>query len=261
MARTLNILLRNDLATQLAVLAVKRHGAALGRLAKHLKKDHRKIYEAKLLALEPDISLAKWADLIQKRLVSGKSSSDAQYYYYLKPSSKEGEEPTRTTTTLYSASITTIASAKSGEQRHARYESFISALKQQPGFGAVLSMFDSYTLTRRSPSLKLKGPDQPDLPHVDGAGYLDTAAPAEDNLVKDYQAVIARLYRILVEGWSYLEQCHELLEACKTDKQLEDLFPEAAKLLPPEIKSSGNMVPVELAAKVRKMLETGVPAE
>jgi len=262
MARPLNNELRDDLAVQLAVQAVKRHGPALGRLAKHLTKDHRAIYVKKLLAFEPSITLEKWADLIQKRLVSGKGRADNQHYYFLKPSDKEGEEPKRATGVLCSAAITAIGSkGKLNEQRYSRYERFISALNQQSGFGTLMAMFDRYDMSKRSAVLELYNPAQPDLPNHPEGTCLDDTIPAESRLIADYKATISRLHRVLVEGWAYLEQCHELLEACKTDKQLEDLFPEAAKLLPPVVKSSGGMVPTELAAKVRKMLETGVPAE
>jgi len=263
MARPLNNELRDDLAVQLAVQAVKRHGPALGRLAKHLTKDHRKIFEDKLRDYEPSIPLKQWAELIQKKLVNGKSQSDSQHYHFLKPAAVEGGDPKRDVTTIYSGKITQFGTNKKLEdQRYARYERFIRLLKQQTGFGTVMDLYCSTDMCRRTAYLDLKAPAQPDLPGFPGGYYLDDTIPVESKLIADYKATTARLFRILVEGWAYLEQCHELLEACKNEKQLEDLFPEAAKLMPPPVANSrGTMVPTELAAKVRKMLETGVPAE
>jgi hypothetical protein len=257
MARTLNILLRNDLALKLAIQAVSRHGPALGRLAKHLKKDHTAVYVARLRTIEPDITIKRWEDLIQKGLVRGYSGSNDLMYTYIKQ--VEGKEDVLDTKTFTSGYLATFSSKDPMRLLHQR---FIKELDSATGFSALLSlMYRRYLVGESHPRLLFRTPSQPGLPYVQGAGTLDHTIPAEAKLIEDYQAITARLHRILTEGWAYLEQCLELLNACKTDKHLEDLFPEAAKLLPPPIKSSGSMVPVELAAKVRKMLETGVPAE
>lgn len=54
-------------------------------------------------------------------------------------------------------------------------------------------------------------------------------------------------------------QAMDVLQACRTSRQVEDLFPEAAKLLPQPVKNGKALAPTELAANVRNMLNQGVP--
>lgn len=257
MAQPLNKTVRENLALKLALQAVSRHGPALGRLAKHLKKDHTAVYVARLRAIEPDITLKRWEDLIQKGLVRGYSgSNDLNHTYIKQVEGKEDVLDTKTFTSGY------LASFSSKDPMRALHQRFIKELDSATGFSALLSlMYRRYLIGECHPRLLFRTPSQPGLPYVQGAGTLDHTNPIEAKLIEDYQAITARLYRIMTEGWSYLEQCLELLNACKNDKHLEDLFPEAAKLLPPPVRNTQSMVPVELAAKVRKMLETGVPSE
>jgi hypothetical protein len=58
---------------------------------------------------------------------------------------------------------------------------------------------------------------------------------------------------------SFRRQAMDVLLACRTSRQVEDLFPEAAKLLPQPAKNSKALAPTELASNVRNMLSSGVP--
>ncbi|MCY1461710.1 hypothetical protein D9M71_793930 [compost metagenome] len=58
---------------------------------------------------------------------------------------------------------------------------------------------------------------------------------------------------------NFRRQAMDVLLACKTSRQLEDLFPEAAKLLPRPVKATQSVAPTELAANVRNMLAQGIP--
>lgn len=58
---------------------------------------------------------------------------------------------------------------------------------------------------------------------------------------------------------AFRAQAIDVLLACRTSRQVEDLFPEAAKLLPQPVKNEKALAPTELAANVRNMLNQGVP--
>ncbi|MCY1309652.1 hypothetical protein D9M70_597680 [compost metagenome] len=96
---------------------------------------------------------------------------------------------------------------------------------------------------------------------------VDRCTPEHRELIKALiprakraKELTGRMLEILEEALVYRGECLDLLNACRTRKQLEELFPEAAALLPapePKVKA---LVPTELAAKVRKQLKEGVPA-
>lgn len=68
-----------------------------------------------------------------------------------------------------------------------------------------------------------------------------------------------RLKTILSASIAMYDEAMSVLLACTTSRQLEDLLPEAAKLVPQPAAKSQSVMPSELAAKVRGMIETGIP--
>lgn len=70
----------------------------------------------------------------------------------------------------------------------------------------------------------------------------------------------ADINEVIRAALDFRKQALELLRACRTSKQLEELFPEAMRFLPAEAqKKRQDIAPVELAANVRSMLNKGVP--
>lgn len=67
------------------------------------------------------------------------------------------------------------------------------------------------------------------------------------------------LESVIKAAVSFRAQAMDVLLACRTSRQVEDLFPEAAKLLPQPVKNEKALAPTELAASVRSMLSKGVP--
>lgn len=68
------------------------------------------------------------------------------------------------------------------------------------------------------------------------------------------------LQAMLDEGARFATQASRVLQSCRTSRQLADIFPEAAKLLPQPTKSTSEMVPQEQADQVREMLKSGIPS-
>lgn len=247
--------MRRELAVKLAVKAMEKHGAALGRLARKLKDTYRVRHLAKVKAVNPNITPETWAELIRAGLVAGASSAEVQ-----RPDAKPG-----TWTTQYpptSSAAPNLVFGTTAPSRQRLFCTLFSELNQNSGFSALFSLFQRYGFTRDhlvSPACLL--PAQPDLPGHHHWARLDPDDAGDNQLLKDVRAISTRMMKVLSEGFKFCEDSLDLLNACRTVKQLEDLFPEAAKLLPPPAPKRANIVPVEAAQRLRKMLETGVPED
>jgi hypothetical protein len=69
-------------------------------------------------------------------------------------------------------------------------------------------------------------------------------------------------YKNMIEAaFTFNDNVMDVLNSCRTSRQLENLFPEAAKLLPQPVQKTSELAPVELVADVQKMLKTGIPNE
>lgn len=70
----------------------------------------------------------------------------------------------------------------------------------------------------------------------------------------------ADINEVIRAALDFHKQALELLRACRTSRQLEELFPEAMRFLPAKAQErKQDLAPVELAANVRSMLNKGVP--
>lgn len=78
-------------------------------------------------------------------------------------------------------------------------------------------------------------------------------------LLVQYEECSDKLVAILKAAMDMYDETMSVLLACTTSRQLEDLLPEAAKLVPQPPAKSQAVMPSELAAKVRGMIETGIP--
>lgn len=81
---------------------------------------------------------------------------------------------------------------------------------------------------------------------------------------KDFQhrldAAANKLDRITQAAKDFYANAEAILSSCRTSRQLADLFPEAAKMLPPPPEKNTQLVAQDQANKVRDMLRTGIPA-
>ncbi|MNN95063.1 hypothetical protein D3C81_2138080 [compost metagenome] len=83
---------------------------------------------------------------------------------------------------------------------------------------------------------------------------------ADSKLCKEGSKVQADLLAIFTAAYEFREKASDILNSCRTSAQLEQLFPEAAKLLPQPVKRRSNeLAPVELVQSVRGLMEKGVP--
>ena len=85
--------------------------------------------------------------------------------------------------------------------------------------------------------------------------------PAEDFVpAADREAILCRRKEILVAYNEVYDASLQILNTCKTLKQLEATFPEAAALVPKPASAGTQLVDSKLVGQVQAMLEKGVPA-
>ncbi|MCY1296930.1 hypothetical protein D9M71_714370 [compost metagenome] len=78
-------------------------------------------------------------------------------------------------------------------------------------------------------------------------------------LAKQAAKLHAELKEVFAAAEKFRDQVWTILLSVRTSRQLVDLFPEAAALLPQPVKNEQAVAPVELVDSVRGMLNKGVP--
>lgn len=124
-----------------------------------------------------------------------------------------------------------------------------------PTDAMVLNHFPVYEIrysgSRRAIQLKASS----SMPRFNGYEVVET----DSAVGKAYVAASKKLIEILDACRDMHSKTMDVLMACTTSRQLEDLLPEAAKLMPQPAAKTQAVMPSELAAKVRGMIETGIP--
>lgn len=67
--------------------------------------------------------------------------------------------------------------------------------------------------------------------------------------------------QILKSARNFRAEAMKVLSSCRTSRQLEDIWPEAAKLIPKRQTATASIVPKDAIDRVRAQLENGIPAE
>ena len=238
----LNKKLRSDIADQLMVKAVA-HNAEL--LVKRMEAINKEFWAAHIENVKKvfPVPQKQWAELIQLGLVNG--------VYTVTPLKQPSEGDGK-----YSVNITGVYAYPRGKHqfRAEVYEGSVEDCAYAILFDPAFSGFKAHTINdSRHHRLRLTAPST--LPALEGVEKLPHCHP----LVAELKSVEDDFLNVVKEAMAFRAELSSLLEACKTKKQLQELVPEAASLIPEPEKPKRQVVPVEQAEKVRKMLEKGVP--
>lgn len=258
--------IRYDLADKLMIKAIEKHAEPMGAEAERLNNALEAAHRAHLVALMPEVPPSRYAALIQAGVFAYTTSGTETIYYPVRR--EDGPLTTR------SESPGTAIIGKVSD--HVRDLLRSSTLKGSE-WAKFFSCFDvtcySHNMEARlemEPRLSCTLPDFRGRHHVrmdalepeniggwskESVTHLQAVAPIYEQ-AKSLATAAAEVFR---QGLEYREEVMDLLQACKTDKQLRELFPEAADLLPAPMVKQQALVPTELAAKVRKQLKEGVP--
>lgn len=263
---TLTKEIRKDLAAKLTAKAIEKHAPAMAKKVKTLNTKFTEVHARHLASLIPEVPEGSWNKMIQmgiatctrggqatvypsNRDAKGKLSSSSEYLGALYSSYKVQEE------------VFKRLKGKLREKWGTAFECFdirisfkdeLQIRSYGPTFDKVMPSFhgDSY--------INLRGLEPENIKEVDQLEQARIRALAP--LVKQVDELSAEFMSILTQALDYHEKVSDLLDACRTEKQLADLFPEAAAMLPQKAKKAQPVVPVELAKNVRRMLAEGVPA-
>ncbi|WP_313103752.1 hypothetical protein [Stutzerimonas nitrititolerans] len=232
---TITNAMRDKVADQLTIQAVAQHGP---RIAADLAALNEQFWAAHCAAVEalPGLSKKHWPDLIQAGAVTATASCEPTYMQPRKDNDPSEQQ------------LVTIYKHRDDDVRN----TLVSKVLCSPEYAGVTRYLERqhyhchWVIGLKSPTGSV-----PRLNHM----RLITD-PALESLAL---LICSDLAGVIEAAVSFRAQAMSVLQACRSSRQVEDLFPEAAKLLPQPAKNNKALAPTELAASVRNMLSQGVP--
>lgn len=264
---TLTKAIRAELAGKLTIKAIEKHATKLGSEAENLGKAMEDAHRTHLLTVMPEVSPSRYSELIRLGVfTSTLSGADSVVY----PKRREDGSLTPWSESPACAKIGKVSQAEGellngAELKNSKWSKFFDQ------FSVVLYSHSSEARIYMEPRLSCTLPDFRGRSSV----YLPCLEKENsDSWSESYKAYAMTMAQLLSKAgelskkaaeilWlalKYREEVLDLLNACRTDKQLRELFPEAADLLPAPAVKTKALAPIELAAKVRQRLKEGVPA-
>lgn len=232
---TITNAMRNKVADQLTVKAVAQHGP---RIAADLAALNQQFWAKHVAAVEalPGLSKKHWADLIQAGAVTATASCEPTF---MQPR-KDNDPSEQQLVAVY---------------KHYKEDASNALVAQVLGSTAFegVSRYLERQQYDRHWVIGLKSPTGA-VPRLNNMRLITD--PALESLAL---LICSELAGVIDAAVAFRAQAMDVLLACRTSRQVEDLFPEAAKLLPQPAKNEKALAPTELAANVRNMLNQGVP--
>ncbi|WP_438307582.1 hypothetical protein ACIZ1P_20235 [Pseudomonas guariconensis] len=227
--------MREEVATKLTLQAVAQHGP---RIAADLEALNSQFWAKHCAAVDalPGLDKAHWAELIQVGAVTATASCEPHYLHL-----REGGEPRET-------QLVAVYKEYKAEARN----TLVAKVLGSTAFEGV----SRYLASQRYEGnwvLNLKSP-------AGAVPRMTKMAVITDPVLESLALMACRdLAGVIEAAIAFRAQAMSVLLSCRTSRQVEDLFPEAAKLLPQPVKEERALAPTELAASVRNMLSQGVP--
>jgi hypothetical protein len=224
--------LRAQLLGQLVQKAVSKHGARIGAELKSINAEFWSCHVERVKALL-GVPQGQWAGLMQAGLLTSVYSGE--------PSVSSSGNPINFTTYWR-------------EENRIEVWNMVLRGKEFAGVAEFIK-YPRHSHLRLALTLKSQAGA---LPNINGMFEL----AADANIVKRMAAVQDDLEPVFKAAEDFHAKAKEVLDACRSTAQLENLFPEAAKLLPKRAEDKVKaLAPVGLANTVRAMLEKGIPDE
>jgi hypothetical protein len=232
---TITKAMRNKVADQLTVKAVAQHGP---RIAADLAALNQQFWAKHVAAVEalPGLSKKHWADLIQAGAVTATASCEPTYMQPRKDNDPSEQQ------------LVAVYKHYTEDARNA----LVAQVLGSTAFEGVSRYLERQQYDRHW-VIGLKSPTGA-VPRLNNMRLITD--PALESLAL---LICSELAGVIDAAVAFRAQAMDVLLACRTSRQVEDLFPEAAKLLPQPAKNEKALAPTELAANVRNMLNQGVP--
>lgn len=234
---TITNAMREEVANRLTLQAVAKHGPSIAGDLAALNDQFWAKHCGKVEAL-PGLVKKHWQALIQAGAVAAIATTWPTYQ------EERGEGR--------SAQVCTYCAAPHEYKKDAR-NALVDLLIHSPAFEGVKRFLAENSRYERGWKIHLVSPTG-SVPRLHGMENIEE--PAMDAIAK---RICKQMESVIEAAVSFRAQAMDVLLACRTSRQVEDLFPEAAKLLPQPVKNEKALAPVELAASVRAMLTKGVP--
>lgn len=258
--------IREELANDLMIKAISKHAKRLGAEAVRLNKALEEQHLLHLARIMPEVPPARYSEMIQAGLLTC-TIGGAEVLYH----------PRRNEEGKLSSTSNDPAYAEIAKLSEEEKTCLNSSLRNSSAWSQFFSVFKVYTgYQHRDANLEMAPKLSRTLPDFRGRSHINFCALEPENAesssehAKEYiqavQPIFADAHKlskeaaaIFAEGLAYRREVKQLLQACNTRKQLQELFPEAAALLPAPPPKRQDLAPTELAAQVRQRLREGVP--
>lgn len=229
---TLTKEMREKLADQLTGLAIAKHAPKIGAI---LKKLNASYWDEHLVKVDGILKLdrARHAELIQAGIVTAASTA---------------------VPAVENIELIRIAEGSRGTLAEQIFDGLKMVLRSDAYQKAGVSDFLKTHRYSHAYSLTFKS-DSGSVPRLNDMEKIEPS----NKLVSRAQKVGADLVAICLAAHEFKSKTVDILNSCRTSRQLVDLFPEAAKLLPEPVKRNTELAPVDLVNSVREQLKTGVP--
>ncbi|MCY1391865.1 hypothetical protein D9M71_67180 [compost metagenome] len=236
----LNNEMRAKVAMQLTLKAVAKHGPKLGKKLQAINEMFWKLHYHKVTEVLP-VDPKVWPDLIQAGVL--------QYVVDVTPQTTEPRQGKEDVIDNVYLCRHVVHSTDSIEHRVRR------EIINSPEYATArpfIQFPDRYS--DRTMALKFES-QQGSVPRLNNMGMLEP-----DSALAKKAGTIGEEWRgILDAAFKFHRKVSDVLASCRTSRQLEDVFPEAAALLPKPVVTSNAIAPKELVDSVRAMLDKGVP--
>ena len=263
--------IKEELVMDLVAEACKKHAVAMGDAATKLQSLWESLVVAEVERMIPELSRSRWLELIQKgTMVSHASNGTLNMRVYEQPEDvKNPDWRFNTSSRLVSAD----GPKYEQKQREAKVTFLRHVARNWKVFCRVFSCSAGYYAyeVRFDPSF----PGIPAVRHVKTV-FAQAVEPrngdpvqlSEDQirfskaawpLVKTAQDLAEKFATIIREAEAMKETLELIIMPMKTDRQLLDAMPEAAKFLPEPVAKKQELAPKDLVDKARRMIAEGIP--
>jgi hypothetical protein len=264
---TLTNKIRLELSFKISVQAMGKHAAAFNKQVVELNKKFTEAHVAYIEAVMPELPRKRWAELIQRGVLAGRISTSTTVR---NPNREKDGSLTQSASSLgYVDTYKTLAGTDLNLFREClegagKWSGSLTALCLRSNYNDKLTVnYQHYfgsTLptTNESECISLYKLEPEHIGSLSPASR--TRLEALKPLVSAVDALAKNWAKTISDALDYQGEVYSLLLSCRTRKQLEDVFPEAAKMLAPVPPKRSEIVPAELIANVRRRLVEGVPA-
>lgn len=239
--------------------AVKKHAPAMVKAANSLDQLWRQVVTKHAVMAMPELPQERWAELIQEGALHRFSATNvtvnvaAPLERY--PDRVEGR---------YVGEVRPAFGYKSEDEE--KYREIVSAM-DKAGWSRFLTLAGIGT---KQYHLKVQWSlSFSDLPSFNWMAVVDTTGRVTGRgaawsldavpLCEQAEDLTKKFRKVVTEAAEFYDSLQVIMESIRTDKQLLDQFPEAAKYLPEQAPKRQSVVPAELIAKARLIMETGIP--